>query len=111
MRKMSGGARVTKMAASASVGMNCALPSKTLGTAIRHLVITPIDSLGASFEARPCGQSGRNWRNTMKLIERHGTVEIWEVKESYGSDFYVYGVLRSPIVRPSLDAARAAAAK
>ncbi len=47
----------------------------------------------------------------MKLIERHGTVEIWEVKESYGSDFYVYGVLRSPIVRPSLDAARAAAAK
>lgn len=47
----------------------------------------------------------------MRLIEKHGQVEIWEVTESYGSDFYVYGVLSDPIVCPSLDMARATAAK
>ena len=46
----------------------------------------------------------------MKLIEKRGRIEIWEVRESYGSDFYVYGVLSDPIVCPSLGMAREKAA-
>lgn len=40
----------------------------------------------------------------MKLVFKKGAIEIWEVVESYGSDFYVYGVTRSgdPKVCPSL---------
>ena len=45
----------------------------------------------------------------MRLIEKHGKIEIWEVTESYGVDYYVYGVLSDPIVCPSLDMARAKA--
>lgn len=47
----------------------------------------------------------------MRLIEKHGAVEIWEVSESYGFDYYVYGITRDPIVCPSLGMARAKAAK
>ncbi len=48
----------------------------------------------------------------MKRIETINGCEIWEVKETYGSDFYVYGVNQSgPRVVPSLDMARAAASK
>jgi hypothetical protein len=43
----------------------------------------------------------------MKLIYKSGAIEIWEVSESHGSDFYVYGVTSSPRVCPSLDMARA----
>ena len=27
----------------------------------------------------------------MRLIAKYGRVEIWEVSETYGFDFYVYG--------------------
>jgi hypothetical protein len=49
----------------------------------------------------------------MKRIYKSGAVEIWEIKEAYGSDFYVYGVTNSgdPIVCPSLDMAHAKAAR
>jgi hypothetical protein len=48
----------------------------------------------------------------MTLIEKRGEIEIWAVEESYGTDFYVYGVMASgPRVVPSIDMARAAAAK
>jgi hypothetical protein len=40
------------------------------------------------------------------LIEKHGTIAIWEVD----GEFYVYGVLSDPIVCPSLGMARARAA-
>ena len=46
----------------------------------------------------------------MTLIEKHGQIEIWEVREAHGSDFYVYGILSDPIVYPSLGMARARAA-
>jgi len=45
----------------------------------------------------------------MALVFKNGAVEIWAVTESYGTDYYVYGVLRDPIVCPSLDMARAKA--
>lgn len=43
----------------------------------------------------------------MKCIYKRGNVEIWEAKETYGSDFYVYGVYHSgaPRVCPSLSMA------
>lgn len=47
----------------------------------------------------------------MKLIYKVGSVEIWQVQESYGMDYYVYGVSSSPRVVPSLDMARAIAMK
>jgi hypothetical protein len=37
----------------------------------------------------------------MKLLRKVGRIEIWQVSESYGFDYYVYGVLRDPIVCPS----------
>lgn len=46
----------------------------------------------------------------MRLIFKSGQIEIWEVAESYGSDFYVYGVTIDPRVCPSLETARAFAA-
>jgi len=46
----------------------------------------------------------------MILVFKSGKVEIWQVREAYGFDFYVYGVTRDPIVCPSLDMARAKAA-
>ena len=46
------------------------------------------------------------------LIEKHGKLEIWEVRESYGSDFYVYGAMVGGDARvaPSLGMAREIAA-
>lgn len=46
-----------------------------------------------------------------KLIYRNGPVEIWAVSESHGTDYYVYGVLRDPVVCPSLSMAQSVAAK
>ncbi len=47
----------------------------------------------------------------MRLIFKNGPIEIWEVSEPYGSDFYVYGVLASgPRVCPSIGMAREVAA-
>lgn len=46
----------------------------------------------------------------MKLIQKIGKVEIWEVQETYGTDFYVYGINRDPIVCPSIGMAREVAA-
>lgn len=43
----------------------------------------------------------------MKLIYKSGAVEIWEVAEAYGSDFYVYGVAADVRVCPSIGMARA----
>lgn len=39
----------------------------------------------------------------MKLLRKVGLIEIWQVSEAYGDDFYVYGVTESgdPIVCPS----------
>ena len=54
--------------------------------------------------------TGRDGRQTMRLVFKNGPIEIWEVTEAYGSDFYVYGVLADPIVCPSLGMARARAA-
>jgi len=36
-------------------------------------------------------------------------IEIWQVQEKYGFDYYVYGILSSPRVVPSLDMAYAIA--
>lgn len=47
---------------------------------------------------------------TTRLIEKHGQIEIWEVSEAYGLDFYVYGVRSDPVVCPSLGMAREVAA-
>lgn len=44
------------------------------------------------------------------LAAKYGQIEIWEVRESYGSDFYVYGVRTDPVVCPSLGMAREVAA-
>jgi hypothetical protein len=48
----------------------------------------------------------------MTLVAKYGPVEIWEVTESYGPDFYVYGVTENgdPRVCPSLGMAREVAA-
>lgn len=46
----------------------------------------------------------------MRLIQKIGQIEIWEVRESYGFDYYVYGITRDPRVCPSLDMAREVAA-
>lgn len=39
----------------------------------------------------------------MKLLRKVGRIEIWLVRESYGDEFYVYGVTMGgdPIVCPS----------
>jgi hypothetical protein len=44
----------------------------------------------------------------MRLIEKRGKYEIWEVRESWGFDYYVYGYYDSgdPRVCPSLGMAR-----
>lgn len=47
----------------------------------------------------------------MTLIYRHDGIEIWEVAEPHGSDFYVYGVTSDPIVCPSFGMAREVAAR
>lgn len=45
----------------------------------------------------------------MTLVFKAGKIEIWQASESYGFDFYVYGVTRDPLVCPSLSMARARA--
>jgi len=47
----------------------------------------------------------------MQMVFKNGAIEIWAVTEAHGVDFYVYGVLADPIVCPSLDMARAKAAR
>lgn len=47
----------------------------------------------------------------MKLLYKAGAVEIWEVVEAYGSDFYVYGITKDPRVCPSFEMARSVAGK
>lgn len=44
----------------------------------------------------------------MRLIEKHGTVEIWH--DVAADEFYVYGVTRDPRACPSLGMARSVAA-
>jgi len=46
----------------------------------------------------------------MTIILKRGNVEIWEVKESYGSDFYVYASGRLIRTCPSEGMAREVAA-
>lgn len=46
----------------------------------------------------------------MKLIAKHGKVAIWEIEESYGSDFYVYDGETLVRVCPSIGMAREIAA-
>lgn len=48
----------------------------------------------------------------MELIYKRGNIEIWAVTESYGVDFYVYGVTvgGDAIVCPSLGMANEVAA-
>lgn len=52
-----------------------------------------------------------NGRFEMKLIHQTATVEIYEIAEGYGFDYYVYGVTENgdPRVCPSEDMARALA--
>lgn len=44
----------------------------------------------------------------MRLVERHGKIEIWQAPQPWGMDYYVYGVTQSgdPRVCPSLGMAR-----
>lgn len=44
----------------------------------------------------------------MAMIFKSGAIEIWQIKEDYGFDYYVYGVMASgdPRVCPSLAMAR-----
>lgn len=42
----------------------------------------------------------------MRLIEKRGATEIWEVRQPWGFDYLVYGVLSDPRTAPSLDCAR-----
>ena len=45
------------------------------------------------------------------LVEKHGPVEIWQIEETYGPDFYVYSGSRLVRTCPSLGMARDVAAK
>lgn len=46
----------------------------------------------------------------MELLFKRGSIEIWAVAESHGTDFYVYGLRSDPVVCPSLGMARELAA-
>jgi hypothetical protein len=46
----------------------------------------------------------------MALVFKNGATEIWEVRESYGSDFYVYAGSKLVRVCPSLGMAHEVAA-
>jgi len=48
----------------------------------------------------------------MRLIHKNDGIEIWEVREGFSFDYYVYGVTRNgdPIVCPSLGMAHEVAA-
>jgi hypothetical protein len=67
--------------------------------------------MGGNFEAptlRSFGTSKLNTRKArnMRLIEKNGAVEIWEVRQPWGFDYLVYGVLSDPRIAPSLGCAR-----
>lgn len=47
----------------------------------------------------------------MWLIFKNGPIEIWEVSESHGFDYYVYGITRDPRICPSLGMAHEVAAR
>lgn len=49
----------------------------------------------------------------MTLIFKNGAIEIWSVQESWGTDYYVYGVFASgdPRVCPSIGMAYEVAAR
>lgn len=47
----------------------------------------------------------------MRLIHKHGHIEIWEVTEPWGVEYYVYGVRGDPRVCPSLGMAYEVAAQ
>lgn len=49
----------------------------------------------------------------MALIFKNGAIEIWSVSESWGTDYYVYGVTNSgdPIACPSIGMAHEVAAR
>ena len=49
----------------------------------------------------------------MQLIFKQGQIEIWAVNESYGTDYYVYGVTASgdPRICPSIGMAYEVAAR
>jgi hypothetical protein len=49
----------------------------------------------------------------MRLLFANDGIEIWEVREAYGLDFYVYGILASgdPRICPSLAMAYEVAAR
>jgi len=47
----------------------------------------------------------------MSLLFKSGKIEIWAVSESWGMDYYVYGVTADPRVCPSLDMAYEVAAQ
>ena len=49
----------------------------------------------------------------MRLIYRSGRIEIWEITESYGLEYYVYGVTvgGDPIACPSIGMAHEVAAR
>lgn len=38
----------------------------------------------------------------MTLIFKAGAIEIWAVTETWGTDYYVYGLTRDPRVCPSI---------
>lgn len=46
----------------------------------------------------------------MRLIFKEGKVEIWEMQERYGPDYYVFGLLNDPRICPSISMAREVAA-
>lgn len=46
----------------------------------------------------------------MKLVSKNGQIAIWEIPESYGSDFYVYAGEKLIRVCPSLGMASDVAA-
>lgn len=46
----------------------------------------------------------------MTLVFKRGTIEIWSVSESWGTDYYVYGVTADPRVCPCLGMAMEIAA-
>jgi hypothetical protein len=49
----------------------------------------------------------------MRLVFKNSAIEIWSVPESWGTDFYVYGVTASgdPRVCPSIGMAQEVAAQ
>lgn len=49
----------------------------------------------------------------MKLVFKSQKIEIWQVSEKYGFDYYVYGVTNSgdPVIAPSFDMAKSIVSK